>query len=76
MFMKIKESKMEKNLYNKMHSEDWMVLPSLSGQKGTTYVDVHDLVLYPKSLFDNIDRKDRKMDVNQKDFSDIFADFC
>lgn len=74
--MKIKESKMEKNLYNKIHSEDWMILSSLSGQKGTTYVDVHDLVLYPKSLFDNIDRKDRKMDVNQKDFSDIFADFC
>lgn len=70
--MKIKESKMEKNLYNKIHSEDWMILSSLSGQKGTTYIDVHDLVLYPKSLFDNIDRK---MDVNQKDFSAIFADF-
>lgn len=70
--MKIKESKMEKNLYNKMHSEDWMVLPSLSGQKGTTYMDVHDLVLYPESLFDSIDKE---MDINQKDFSAIFADF-
>lgn len=70
--MKIKESKMEKNLYNKIHSEDWMILSSLSGQKGTTYMDVHDLVLYPESLFDSIDKE---MDINQKDFSAIFADF-
>lgn len=71
--MKIKESKMERNSYSKPYAEDWMIFPSLSDQKGTTYIDVHDLVLYPESLFNSVDKE---MNVNQKDISDIFADFC
>ena len=67
--MKIKESKMEKNSHHKVQAEDWMVLPSLSDQKETTYIDVHDLVLYPESLFDHIDKE---TDLNKDNIADIF----
>ena len=46
-----------------------MVLPSLSDQKETTYIDVHDLVLYPESLFDHIDKE---TDLNKDNIADIF----
>lgn len=53
--MKIKETKMEKNVYSKADAEKWMILPDLSEIKRTSYIDVNDLVLFPKELFDIAD---------------------
>lgn len=58
--MKIKESKMEKNLYNKVDAEDWMILPRCSETPTTSFINVNALVLYPEKIFDKI--KDKQLD--------------
>lgn len=56
--MKIKDSKMEKNQYSKVDAGNWMILPTQSEERVTTFIDVQNLVLFPKSLFDNVEKKD------------------
>ena len=66
--MKIKESKMEKNRYSKVDAEDWMILPECCETPTTSFINDNTLVLYPETLFENIDAKD----LENKCVSDIF----
>lgn len=61
--MKIKETKMEKNVYSKVDAENWMILPELSEIKRTSYIDVNDLVLLPKELFTIADDSEERKEV-------------
>lgn len=61
--MKIKETKMEKNVYSKADAKNWMILPELSEIKRTSYIDVNDLVLLPKELFDIADDSEERKEV-------------
>ena len=61
--MKIKETKMEKNVYSKVNAENWMILPELSEIKRTSYIDVNDLVLLPKELFTIADDSEERKEV-------------
>ena len=66
--MKIKDSKMEKNQYSKVDGDNWVILPTQSEERVTTFIDVHNLVLFPKSLFDNVEETNKDMS-----FEEIFS---
>lgn len=66
--MKIKDSKMEKNQYSKIDADNWMILPTQSEERVTTFIDVQNLVLFPKSLFDNVEKVNKDMS-----FEEIFS---
>ena len=69
--MKIKETKMEKNVYSKVDAENWMILPDLSEIKRTSYIDVNDLVLLPKELFTIADNADDS--IERKEVPSLFG---
>lgn len=66
--MKIKDSKMEKNQYSKVDADNWMILPTQSEERVTTFIDVQNLVLFPKSLFDNVEKTNKDIS-----FEEIFS---
>lgn len=66
--MKIKDSKMEKNQYSKVDADSWMILPTQSEERVTTFIDVQNLVLFPKSLFDNVEKTNKDIS-----FEEIFS---
>lgn len=66
--MKISETKMEKNQYSKIDADNWAILPTQSEERVTTFIDVHDLVLFPQSLFDEIEKSN-----NELNFEEIFS---
>lgn len=69
--MKIKETKMEKNQYNKKDAEDWMIYPQYSEIPQTSYVCANKLVLYPEELFEKLD----KSQFDSENFAKIFEQF-
>lgn len=69
--MKIRQTKMEKNQYNKKDAEDWMIYPKYSEIPQTSYVCTSKLVLYPEELFGKLDMSQ----FDSENFAKIFEKF-
>lgn len=61
--MKIKETRMEGNLYSKIDAENWMTIPRLAEIPKTSFLDVNKLVVFDKDLLANAKKKIEKSDL-------------
>lgn len=61
--MEINNTRMAKNLYNKVDAEKWMTIPKLSEISRTSFYDVDNLVLFDKELLDSAETEDTEIDL-------------
>lgn len=68
--MRIKETRMEGTLYNRVDAKNWMTIPKLSEIPKTSFLDVNKLVLFDRGLLE-----DSKGNIEKSDLSRMFEEF-
>lgn len=63
--MKLLESQMSENAYNKTDAETWMTAPRFEQTRKSSFLDVSSLVLYNEGFLDGLEtEEDKPIDIN------------